>query len=276
MAAALLAPAAARAQGPEVELGTAFREAFAGLDACVVMRDVAAGAQVAISDEAACARRLPPCATFEIAANVVALDRGAAPDVDAPLRRDLQRDPPQPKPQDAGAEPTPAPVAASLRDAARTPSPWLYEELARRIGPDAFPKALNALRYGGADLSATPVDRMWLGETDGGLRLSPVEQVDFLARLKRGELPTSAESQARALDILPAEKTPEGQITLKGGECGPAAGPKVAWAVGWVERQGRSTLFAAAETAPTATTADAVGRTRALLRALSLLPPEKP
>ncbi|MFD1332412.1 penicillin-binding transpeptidase domain-containing protein, partial [Methylopila musalis] len=185
------------------------------------------------------------------------------------LRRDPQRDAPT-------GEPQPAPVTASLRAAARTPTPWLYEELARRIGPDAFPKALNALRYGAADLSVTPVDRMWLGETEGGLRLSPVEQVDFLARLKRGELPTSAESQARALDILPADKTPEGEITVKGGECGPAEGPKVAWAVGWVERQGRSTLFAAAETDPDATFADVSARTRTLLRALSLLPPEKP
>lgn len=254
---------AAQAQGPTADFPTAFARAFAGVEACVVLRDVAAGAQPASSNEGGCAERLPPCAIFEIAATVVALDRGLVPDPDAPVRRD-------PPP---GAEPRPNEPGVTLRDAFRRGSPEPFGELARRVGPDAFAKSLQALRYGNADPGGAPIERMWLGEDDAGVRISVVEQVDFLARLKRGELPTSAESQARTVEVIPFERTPDGLIAWKSGQCGPAYGPKVAWAAGWVDRGQRTTVFAAAERGPEGVTGeDAVGRMRALLRDLALAP----
>ncbi|MFD1704481.1 penicillin-binding transpeptidase domain-containing protein [Methylopila henanensis] len=266
VAVALCAPASTRAQGPTEDFAAAFGRAFHGVAACGVLRDVAAGAQPAVSDPEACGERLPPCAAFEVAANVVAIDRGIVSDADAPIRRE---------PQGGDAEQKPEERGVSLRDAFRKPEPWVYGELARRIGPEAYGKALAALRYGNADASGQPVERMWLGESPDGLRISPVEQVDFLARLKRGELPTSAESQARAVEIIPFERIPEGLIAWKSGECGPAGGGRVAWAVGWVDRGGRSTIYAAVEKGAEVTGEDALGRMRAVLNELSLTPPAK-
>lgn len=252
----------ARAQGPTADFPTAFARAYAGAEACVVLRDIAPGAQPAVSDEAACGERLPPCAVFEIAANVVALDRGLVPDADAPIRREPA--------QGVGDG---RPEQASLRDAFRRPVPWVYEEIARRIGREAFGRSLAALRYGSADMSEGPVERMWLGESVGGVRVSAVEQVDFLARLKRGELPTSAESQARSVEVISFDRTPEGLVAWKSGQCGPAGGPKVAWAVGWVDRGQRSTIFAGVEKGAEGVTGDdAVARMRALLKDLALIP----
>ena len=241
----------ARADGP-VDLPSAAKRAFEGVDACVALRDVAPGAASAVSDEKACARRLPPCATFELPATVIAIDRGVVPDASAPVKRNLplQGDP-------SGG--------VSLRDAFQRPIPWVYEEVARRIGASAFDKALAAMRYGNARVEG-PVERIGEGDAEDSLSLSAPEQVEFLARLKRGELPMSSESQARTIEIMPVEKIGEVSLALKSSACD-ASG----WVVGWVERPQRSSVIfavSAAERVPD--TDDLVARTRKLLEELAL------
>lgn len=253
LAFALAAPAwPARAEGP-VDLPSAFSKAFEGAQACVALRDVAAGAGTAVSDQATCERRLPPCATFELPATVIAIDRGVVPDANAPVRRNppVEGDP-------QGGVP--------LREAFRQPIPWVYEEVARRIGNDGFNRALAAMRYGNAE-SGGPVERIGRGDDGRGLALNPVEQVDFLARLRRGELPTSAESQARTVELVPSERLGDATVFWKSGACDGAA-----WSVGWVDRADRSVIFASLETTPTPSVEDVVSRTRRLLGELALVP----
>jgi beta-lactamase class D len=265
--AAAVAAAPVGAAEPPVDLAAAMARIYPGVDACVALRDQASGAEPSVSDPAVCSRRLPPCATFEIAATAIAIDRGLVPDGTTPLRRDpaAASDPPQ---------------GVTLKEAFRTPVPWVYQEIARRIGADPFGKAVGSLRYGNgeAGASAGPVDRMWLGETGGGLALSPVEQVDFLARLKRGELPVSAEAQSRTVEVIPFERIPDGLFAWKSGLCGADGGQGVAWTVGWVDRGPRSTIFAAAETGPTLLlNRDAAAeRLRRLLGDMGLVPQKRP
>ncbi|HEY0290757.1 MAG TPA: hypothetical protein VGC51_00245 [Hansschlegelia sp.] len=252
-----LVSSAARAEGP-ADLRSAFASAFAGVEACAALRDVAPGAETATSDGLECARRLPPCATLEIPATVIALDRGVVPDANAPLKRNpaIEGDPPD---------------GVSLRDAFRGSVPWVSEEVVRRVSPDAFAKALGAMRYGDAETGAAPIPP---GRDDGGpaLTLSAVEQVEFLARLKRGELPTTAESQARTVEIVPAERIGDASFAVKSGSCQGAA-----WVVGWVDRGPRSTIFAVVETgAGDRSVEDAVSRTRTLMTNLSLVAPPAP
>lgn len=256
---ALASEFAVRAEGP-VDLSSAFGRSFEGVEACVALRDVAPGAGTAVSDKAACERRMPPCATFELAATVIAMDRGVAPDANAPVKRNppAEGDPPD---------------GVSLRDAFRRSTPWVFEEVARRIGSEGFNRALAAMRYGNAETGG-PVERIGRGEDRGGgelgLTLSAVEQVDFLARLKRGELPTSAESQARTVDVIPLERMGEVTIATKSGACDGAA-----WAVGWIDRPQRSTIFATVMNGAEPSAEDAVARTRKLMGELALTPPPK-
>ncbi|MFC7051650.1 penicillin-binding transpeptidase domain-containing protein [Hansschlegelia quercus] len=251
------AAAPAGAQGP-ADLPTAFAAAFAGVEACAALRDVAPGAETATSDRMDCARRLPPCATLDIATNVVALDRGVAPDTNAPVRR---------QPPVAGDPPE----GVTLKDAFRRPVPWVYEEIARRVGPDNFVKALGAMRYGDAEQIANRPHPTGL-QPQPQLTLSPVEQVEFLARLKRGELPTTAESQARTAELLAAERIGDANFVVKTGAC-----PDVAWAVGWVDRGPRSMIFAIIETGGQGASAeDTVARAKRLMANLGLMPPLEP
>ncbi len=242
-----------RADGP-VDLQSAFRRAFDGVEACVAIRDVAPGAGSAVSDEAVCGRRLPPCATFELPATVIAIDRGVVPDANTPVKRNLpfQDDP-------AGG--------VSLREAFQRPIPWVYEEVARRIGSGAFDKSLAAMRYGNAEV-AGPVERIGAGERSNGLTLSAPEQVEFLARLKRGELPTSSESQARTVEIMPVDKIGEANVAWKTGVC-----DSTGWVVGWVDRPQRSSvIFAAAVHGADQKPEELLDRTRKLLGELALTP----
>lgn len=246
----------ARAEGPQ-DLPSAFGRAFEGTQGCAALRDVAPGAGTAVSDQMQCERRLPPCATFELPATVIALDRGVVPDANTPVKR--------PQPQQSEA-----PEGVTLRDAFRRPVPSVYEEVARRIGSEGFNRALAAMRYGNAETDG-PVERIGRGDDANGLSLSPVEQVDFLAKLRRGELPTSAESQARTVEILPSEKVGDATIYWKNGACDGAA-----WSVGWVDRGERSVIFAAVETHPQPSADDVAGRVRRLLSELALTPPPQP
>lgn len=246
----------ARAEGP-VDLPSAFARTFQGANACVALRDVAPGAGTAVSEDATCQRRLPPCATFELPATVIAIDRGVVPDANTPVKRN---------PPVAGD----APGGVNLRDAFRGPVPWVYEEIARRIGSDGFNRALAAMRYGNADAGG-PVERIGRGENNRGLALNPVEQVDFLARLKRGELPTSAESQSRTVELIQSERVGDATIHSKSGGCDGAA-----WTVGWVARAERSVIFAAVEAGPDPSVEDVAARTRRLLGELALAPAVRP
>ncbi|PZQ15807.1 MAG: hypothetical protein DI565_08175 [Ancylobacter novellus] len=256
LGATLAASSVVRAEGP-VDLNSAFGRAFEGAEACVVLRDVAPGAGAAVSDPGACSRRLPPCATLEIPATVIALDRGVTADANALVKRN--------PPQEGDS-----PDGVTLRDAFRKQIGWVFEEIARRIGPEAFTRALAGMRYGDVEPSGPPISAIDRDSDRQVLSISPVEQVDFLARLKRGELPTSAESQARAVEVVSNERLGDASVAWKSGSC-----DGVAWSVGWVDRAPKSVIFAAAVTGADRSAEDATQRMRRLLSDLALIPPPK-
>jgi len=69
-----------------------------------------------------------------------------------------------------------------------------YQELARRVGGKRMKYWLDKVKYGNADTSGG-LDRFWL---TGGLRITPEEQIKFLVRLFKNDLPFSM----RTIDIV--------------------------------------------------------------------------
>jgi beta-lactamase class D len=140
---------------------------------------------------------------------------------------------------------------------------WYFEELLRRLDPQATARAVRELGYGNQQVGDDPL-RFWV---DGDLRISALEQTDFWARLWSGALPIGASSRGVLADILRLEAD-DGRVLY--GKTGTAQGPAqtISWLVGVADLRGHRLAYATLMRAPAAET-DALLRERlAITRAL--------
>lgn len=129
----------------------------------------------------------------------------------------------------------------TLRSAIAASAVPVYQEIARRIGPERMQKYVDLLDYGNRDIGGG-IDQFWL---TGNLRIDPMQQVDFLDRLRRGVLPVGKRSQELVRDILPVTKVGDATIRAKSGLLGAELGkPSLGWMVGWAEKGSDQTVFA--------------------------------
>jgi beta-lactamase class D len=129
----------------------------------------------------------------------------------------------------------------TLRSAIAASAVPVYQEIARRIGPERMQKYVDLLDYGNHNIGGG-IDQFWL---TGDLRITPVQQVDFVDRLRRGVLPVSKRSQDLVRDILPVTKVGDAVIRAKSGLLGAEIGkPSLGWLVGWAEKGSANTVFA--------------------------------
>ena len=129
----------------------------------------------------------------------------------------------------------------TLRSAIAVSAVPVYQEIARRIGPERMQKYVDLMDYGNRDIGGG-IDQFWL---TGNLRIDPVQQIDFLDRLRRRALSVSKRSQDLTCDILPVTKVGDATIRAKSGLLPAEAGrPAFGWMVGWVEKGDANTVFA--------------------------------
>jgi beta-lactamase class D len=172
-----------------------------------------------------------PASTFKIPNSLIALETGvvADPDKDVFKWDGVVRD-----------------IEAwnqdhTLRSAIAASAVPVYQEIARRIGPGRMQTYLNEFDYGNCNIGGG-IDQFWL---TGALRIDPVQQIDFIDRLRRGTLPAAARSQELVRDILPVTKVGDAVIRAKTGLIGAELGkPSLGWLVGWAEKGGEQTVFA--------------------------------
>jgi beta-lactamase class D len=129
----------------------------------------------------------------------------------------------------------------TMRSAIAASAVPVYQEIARRIGAERMQKYVDLFEYGNRDIGGG-IDQFWL---TGNLRIDPVQQIDFVDRLRRGVLPVSKRSQELVRDILPVTKSDDAIIRAKSGLLGGEVGkPSLGWLVGWAEKGTASTVFA--------------------------------
>jgi len=266
---ALLAAGAVGAESPVVaqvtvqEIATA-RQAIdaTGFTGSVLVYDLATSNYRAGHAERV-DRQLMPASTFKILNSLIALETGVVADASTVIkwdgvvrdRTELNRD-------------------RDLQTAFRLSAVPHFQELARRIGAERMQRFVNAVGYGNRDISGG-IDQFWL---TGGLRVSPREQVEFLSRLHRGDLPFSVATMATVKAMMVAEQTEEHVIRAKTGLVALPQGENVGWWVGWVERRGRVHVFATVleTTRPDDTFAPArQALTRSVLGQLGVLSPSR-
>lgn len=123
---------------------------------------------------------------------------------------------------------------------------WMFQEIARRTGKARMREWLDRLEYGNRDISGG-IDLFWL---QGGLRISAMEQVEFLRRLAEGRLPATQRAQRLVRDALVVEKTSGYTLYAKTGTSSQAIKDPVWWWVGWIERKGRPQAYFAMNFTP--------------------------
>ncbi|MDM3871450.1 class D beta-lactamase [Porticoccus sp. W117] len=123
----------------------------------------------------------------------------------------------------------------NVRSAVRNSVLWVYEEFAKEIGAERAQKYLEKIDYGNMD-SSVESGVYWI---HGGLAISAFEQIAFLQKLYRNELPFRIENQLLVKDILIREAGKDWILRAKTGWAG-----RYGWWVGWVEWPSGPVFFA--------------------------------
>lgn len=211
---------------------------------CTVIADAETDA-ILLRDGPSCDKPVSPFSTFKIALAVIGFDSGLLKDAHTPA---LPYDPA---------------LNVSLEPWRHTTDPtrwmkysvvWYSQDLTRKLGMERFRGYIEALAYGNRDVSGEPgkdngLSHSWLSSS---LKISPMEQIGFLGRLRRGELPVSAEAQALAVAVQPVFTVADGWVVR--GKTGTGYQRRAdgsldetrqnGWFVGWAEKDGRTVTFA--------------------------------
>ncbi len=261
--ACLLAACAAKTPSlPQPEAVPAWGRHFAaaGVNGTFVLLDQPTGRLLVhdpAQDPSRSARAYLPASTFKILNSLIALDTGVAKGPEEFMAWDgVKREFPGWN-QDL-----------DLRQAFAVSAVWYFQALARRIGPQRMAAGVARAGYGNADIGGA-IDRFWL---DGNLRVSALEQVDFLRRLAAGTLPFAARSQEIVRDLMALERG-EGYVLRAKTGWAARVDPQIGWLVGWVERPDGARFFALNIDMPTPEAAKArFTVARAILKEQGLIP----
>jgi beta-lactamase class D len=127
----------------------------------------------------------------------------------------------------------------SMRTAFPASCVWFYQELARRIGNEKYLYYLNELDYGNMK-TGPDLPRFWL---DGDLQITAEEQIIFLKKLYKNDLPFKAETIQIVKDLMLIEQTETYTIRAKTGWAVRSDGEHTWW-VGYVEKADQVWVFA--------------------------------
>ncbi len=202
-----------------------------------------------------------PASTFKICNSLIGLEKGVIPDENFVIKWDGVK-----------RERAAWNADQDLKTAYKNSTVPYYQELARRVGGERMKMWLDKANYGNRDTSGG-IDRFWL---DGGMRITPEQQLDFLRRLHKNQLPFSKRSIDIVKKMMVEEETPEFTLRTKTG-WGQQEGKDIGWYVGYVERNDNAYFFATCIQAANANDEFPRKRktiTRAILSDLKILPSE--
>lgn len=172
--------------------------------------------------------RLNPASTFKIFNTLIALEEHAVASEKEIIRWDGN---------DKGLE------AWNKDQSMETAFPascvWFYQELAKRLGKATYERYLREVGYGNARVGEE-LTTFWL---NGDLKISAVEQVDFLKKIYQREYPFRSSSYDALAKLMIVEQSPTYTVRAKTGWAQRVT-PQVGWYVGYVESGGKAWFFA--------------------------------
>ena len=215
--------------------------ALPALADCTLIAD--ATTRRVLKQEGDCATRLTPASTFKIAISLMDYDAGILTSVHTPVlkyhRGDLDWNPSWL----ADTDPQ-----KWIRDSVV----WYSQRVTAALGTAKFQRYTTAFDYGNADVSGDSKlhDGLKFAWIDSSLQISPLEQLAFLERVVRRELPVSARAydMTGRITALPAAggwalhgKTGTGFPLLPDGRSDHAHA--FGWFVGWAVKGSHTRVF---------------------------------
>lgn len=173
-----------------------------------------------------------PLSTFKILNALVSLETGVIPDDVTVLTWDgIERE---------------LPIwnrDTNLRQGFKDSTIWFYQVLARKVGHERMQDFINQVEYGNQNIgTAEAIDRFWL---EGPLQITPRQQIEFLQKLYRNELPFSQRTVDLVKDMMVVERTPDYVLRGKTGfDVLDTSWPKLGWFVGYLEQNDNVYFFA--------------------------------
>ena len=190
----------------------------AGVSGGFVLYEVSSRSATVVGPEQVRERAVPE-STFMLAHTLIALQTDVVDDVDEVVTQEDEGDVDRERDM-------------SLREALSTSNDPVYQELARRAGPEALAAWVDRFEYGNRSVGGRDeVDSFWL---EGPLKVSALEQAEFLARLAGAELPIDTEHQLAVQELALYEQGENYSLYVQDGwaqETDPEAG----WWIGWVD-----------------------------------------
>jgi beta-lactamase class D len=210
---------------------------------CTVLADASTGA--ILRQEGECDRPVPPASTFKIPIALMGYDAGFLKDETTPKLPFKEGYPDWIESWRADTDP-----AAWMQNSVV----WYSQQVTQTLGKGKFEGYVTAFGYGNADVSGDKdkdngLTRAWLSSS---LRISPLEQIDFLTKVVGRKLPVSAHAYEMTEAILTEYELPNGW-TVRGktgagfpvkADGTPDRQKPIGWYVGWARKDGRTVVFA--------------------------------
>jgi beta-lactamase class D len=170
---------------------------------------------------------LSPASTFKIPHTLIALNEGVVK-ADSVILWDKT---------DKGM--TPWNKDQTLQSAFKVSCVWCYKEFASKIGLDKYKNYLKELDYGNKTIGLDVSD-FWL---DGSLKITTFEQIKFLKRLYKNDLPFKIEHINTLKQIMIEEKNENYTLRAKSG-WSTRFESESGWYVGFIETKDNVWFFA--------------------------------
>ncbi len=191
-----------------VSLGTtsvlAQQKQLEGVEGCFILHDLKADKQLIRYGGERCAERVPACSTFKVPLSLMAFDKGVLKDENHVIKWDgvAREIPSWNKDQTA---------ASWMRESVV----WYSQAMTPKFGKDVIEKYLTDFGFGSHDMSGGIKDA-WLTVTPSTpnvkntLKISADEQVLFIVKLFKGQLPVSKHALDTTKKIMFLEKSSNG------------------------------------------------------------------
>jgi len=197
---------------------------YAGEEGTFVMKAMNDNKYIVFNEELA-NTEFSPCSTFKIPNALIGLELGIVKDKNTMMKwdgtvyriKDWNRD-------------------HTLESAIEYSTVWYFRKLAKTVGMDNMQKYLNEMDYGNTDISGG-IDKFWL---DSSLKITAYEQVEFLEKFYKKDLPFKEENLNMVKEMIVLENLECGTLSGKTG-----TGNDGGWFVGYCETPREVYLFSA-------------------------------